>query len=98
MRSAATVFASVLASAALAFAQDEPTSSYADIYIPESNQVIPSGKQYTIQWDAREQTGPATLILLGGNDPATLQVLSTVASKFEASWSFVETPTKIAGC
>ncbi|KAI3323608.1 Ser-Thr-rich glycosyl-phosphatidyl-inositol-anchored membrane family-domain-containing protein [Xylariaceae sp. AK1471] len=78
MRSAA-VFASVLALATSVLAQ-EPSSQYVVIYFPQKDQSIPSGKTYTIEWDARELTGPATISLLGGNDPGTLQILDTIAS------------------
>ncbi|GAP91175.1 putative gpi anchored serine-threonine rich protein [Rosellinia necatrix] len=80
MRSVAAV-SNVLAFAAPALAQVlEPTPWYPYIYFPQENAVIGVGTTYNIAWDAREQVGPATLYLLGGDDSATLRVLSTIAS------------------
>jgi hypothetical protein len=79
MRSAA-VFASVLAFAASALAQ-EPSPGYAVINVPTKDEKIPSGKSFTIEWDAGKLSGPATILLLGGNDPNTLQILNSISSK-----------------
>lgn len=82
MRSA-TIFASVLAFAASALAQ---TSGYAVISAPADGEVVPAGKTYTIKWSAGSFSGPATISLLGGASASTLQILNSLASKFQ-SWS-----------
>lgn len=82
MRSAA-IFVSALALAASAFAQVlQPTPWFSRIYLPSDSETIFSGSRFTIEWNANELSGPATLWLLGGSDPANLQTLSTIASKF----------------
>ncbi|KAI0483417.1 hypothetical protein F4859DRAFT_512073 [Xylaria cf. heliscus] len=66
----------------------EPSPFYSYIYFPYENQTIGAGTLCTIEWDsvvtvltaAVELIEPATLYLLGGNDPATLRVLPTLAS------------------
>ncbi|KAI0448505.1 hypothetical protein F5B21DRAFT_111925 [Xylaria acuta] len=79
MRSA-TIFASALAFAASILGQVlEPSPIYSPIYFPYENQTVRAGTLYTIEWDAREMIGPATLSLLGGNDPSTLHLLSIIA-------------------
>lgn len=90
MRSA-TVFASVLALATSALAQ-EATAGYAVVSAPGNGEIVPSGKTYTIQWSAGKFTGPATISLMGGNDPTTLMVLDPIAVKVDVenesySWS-----------
>ncbi|RWA05391.1 hypothetical protein EKO27_g9713 [Xylaria grammica] len=75
------IFSSALAFAISAFAQVlEPTPWYAYVYFPYEDEVVGAGTTYTIAWDASELVGPATLFLLGGNDPATLHLWSTIAS------------------
>lgn len=81
MRSA-TVFASILAFAAKALAQDA-TPGYAVISAPGNGEVVPSGKTYTIKWAAGDFSGPATISLMGGADPSTLQVLDPIASELK---------------
>ncbi|KAI1747941.1 Ser-Thr-rich glycosyl-phosphatidyl-inositol-anchored membrane family-domain-containing protein [Xylaria castorea] len=78
MRSS-TIFASVLAFAASALAQSA-TPGYAVVAAPSNGEVVPSGKTYTIKWAAGKFTGPATISLMGGNDPTTLQVLNPIAT------------------
>ncbi|KAI1482532.1 Ser-Thr-rich glycosyl-phosphatidyl-inositol-anchored membrane family-domain-containing protein [Daldinia eschscholtzii] len=73
-----TVFASALAFAASAFAQ---TAGYAVLTSPAEGQQVPSGKTFTIKWDAGKYSGPATITLLGGETPTTLTpgpVIATV--------------------
>ncbi|KAI0409666.1 Ser-Thr-rich glycosyl-phosphatidyl-inositol-anchored membrane family-domain-containing protein [Xylaria palmicola] len=74
-----TIFAAVLAFAASALAQDA-TPGYAVVSAPGKDEVVPSGKTYTIQWSAGKFTGPATISLMGGNDPSTLVVLDPIAT------------------
>ncbi|KAI0553668.1 Ser-Thr-rich glycosyl-phosphatidyl-inositol-anchored membrane family-domain-containing protein [Xylaria curta] len=81
MRSA-TIFASVLAFAASALAQ-AATPGYAVIAAPGNGEVVPSGKTYTIKWSAGKFSGPATISLMGGNDPTTLQVLNPITTGIE---------------
>ncbi|KAI1426508.1 Ser-Thr-rich glycosyl-phosphatidyl-inositol-anchored membrane family-domain-containing protein [Xylaria sp. FL1777] len=78
MRSS-TLIASVLAFAASAFAQDA-TPGYAVVSAPGKGEIVPAGKTYTIKWSAGKFTGPATISLMGGNDPTTLVVLDPIAS------------------
>ncbi|KAF2967425.1 hypothetical protein GQX73_g6136 [Xylaria multiplex] len=78
MRSA-TLFASVLAFAASAIAQDA-TPGYAVVSAPGKGETVPSGKTYTIQWSAGKFSGPATISLMGGNDPTTLVILDPIAT------------------
>ncbi|KAI2619342.1 Ser-Thr-rich glycosyl-phosphatidyl-inositol-anchored membrane family-domain-containing protein [Hypomontagnella submonticulosa] len=73
-----TFFASALAFAASALAQ---TAGYAVMTSPAEGQQVPSGKTFTIKWEAGSFTGPATISLLGGATPSTLvpgPVLATV--------------------
>lgn len=82
MRSAA-VFMFSLALAACAFAQvSEPTPGSPHINLPSDDETIFSGSRFTIEWNAQGLVGPATLYLLGGRDPANLQVVSIIDSKF----------------
>ncbi|KAI1736849.1 Ser-Thr-rich glycosyl-phosphatidyl-inositol-anchored membrane family-domain-containing protein [Xylaria scruposa] len=81
MRSA-TIFASVLAFAASALAQ-AATPGYAVIAAPGNGEVVPSGKTYTIKWSAGKFSGPATISLLSGNDPTTLQVMNPITTGIE---------------
>ncbi|KAI1191686.1 Ser-Thr-rich glycosyl-phosphatidyl-inositol-anchored membrane family-domain-containing protein [Nemania serpens] len=78
MRSA-TIFASVLAFAASAFAQDS-TPGYAVVSAPGKGDIVPSGKTYAIKWSAGKFSGPATISLLGGSSPTTLAILDSIAS------------------
>ncbi|KAI0148446.1 hypothetical protein GGR57DRAFT_475464 [Xylariaceae sp. FL1272] len=57
----------------------EPSPTYPEIYFPRENETIVAGSSYIIEWDQREQVGPATLYLLGGDDAASLRVVSTIA-------------------
>ncbi|KAJ8129315.1 hypothetical protein O1611_g4318 [Lasiodiplodia mahajangana] len=91
MRSS-TIFGSVLAFSALAFAQVlNPAPSFPSIYFPRYGEVVVSGNLYHIEWNANELVGPATLYLMGGDDASTLQVLSTIAhvdvNKAEYRWA-----------
>ncbi|TRX97589.1 hypothetical protein FHL15_001344 [Xylaria flabelliformis] len=81
MRSA-TIFASVLAFAASALAQ-AATPGYAVVAAPGNGEVVPSGKTFTIKWSAGKFSGPATISLMGGNDPTTLQVLNPITTGIE---------------
>ncbi|KAI1128124.1 Ser-Thr-rich glycosyl-phosphatidyl-inositol-anchored membrane family-domain-containing protein [Nemania abortiva] len=81
MRSA-TIFASVLAFAASALAQDA-TAGYAVISAPAKGEVVPAGKTYTIKWSAGKFSGPATISLMGGADAGTLQILNPIATGVE---------------
>ncbi|GAP90394.1 putative gpi anchored serine-threonine rich protein [Rosellinia necatrix] len=74
-----TIFASLLAFAASALAQDA-TPGYAVVSAPGNGETVPSGKTYTIQWSAGQFSGPATISLMGGNDPTTLVVLDPIAT------------------
>lgn len=77
MRSTA-VFASALAFAASALAQ---TPGFAVLTSPTQGEKVPSGKTFTIKWEAGKYTGPVTISLLGGDTPTTLipgPVLATV--------------------
>ncbi|RYC58888.1 hypothetical protein CHU98_g7321 [Xylaria longipes] len=78
MRSS-TIFASILAFAASALAQDA-TPGYAVVSAPGKGAVVPSGKTYNIKWSAGKFSGPATISLMGGNDPTTLEVLDPIAT------------------
>ncbi|KAI1115956.1 Ser-Thr-rich glycosyl-phosphatidyl-inositol-anchored membrane family-domain-containing protein [Nemania sp. NC0429] len=75
-----TIFASVLAFAASAFAQ---TPGYAVISAPGQGAVVPAGKTYAIKWSAGKFTGPASISLLGGSSPGTLAVLSSIAASVD---------------
>lgn len=79
MRSS-TIFASVLAFAASALAQDA-TPGYAVVSAPGDGETVPAGKTYTIKWSAGDFTGPATISLMGGETPSTLQVLDPIGCK-----------------
>ncbi|KAI1199012.1 Ser-Thr-rich glycosyl-phosphatidyl-inositol-anchored membrane family-domain-containing protein [Nemania serpens] len=81
MRSA-TIFASVLALAASAFAQDS-TPGYAVVSAPGKGDVVSSGKTYAIKWSAGKFKGPATISLLGGSSPTTLAILDSIASSVD---------------
>ncbi|KAI1123101.1 hypothetical protein F5Y10DRAFT_270424 [Nemania abortiva] len=75
-----TIFGSILALSASALAQVlDPTPGFSSIYFPRDGETIVAGTLYHVEWDADELVGPATLYLLGGDDPATLQALSTIA-------------------
>ncbi|OTA55512.1 hypothetical protein K449DRAFT_388197 [Hypoxylon sp. EC38] len=77
MRSTA-IFASALAFAASALAQ---TAGFAVLTSPTEGEKVPSGKTFTIKWEAGKYTGPVTISLLGGDSPTTLvsgPVLATV--------------------
>ncbi|KAI0103148.1 Ser-Thr-rich glycosyl-phosphatidyl-inositol-anchored membrane family-domain-containing protein [Nemania sp. FL0031] len=78
----ATIFASVLAFAASALAQDA-TAGYAVISAPAKGEVVPAGKTYTIKWSAGKFSGPATISLMGGEDAGTLQILNPIATGVE---------------
>ncbi|KAI0200355.1 Ser-Thr-rich glycosyl-phosphatidyl-inositol-anchored membrane family-domain-containing protein [Astrocystis sublimbata] len=77
-----TIFASALAFAASALAQ-APTDGYAAMSAPGDGQVIPSGKSFTIKWSAGKYTGPATISLLAGNTPETLEVVNDIGAGVE---------------
>ncbi|KAI0447447.1 Ser-Thr-rich glycosyl-phosphatidyl-inositol-anchored membrane family-domain-containing protein [Xylaria telfairii] len=77
-----TIFASILAFAASALAQDA-TPGYAVISAPSDGQVVASGKTFNIKWSAGKFSGPATISLLGGSSPTTLQVLNPIASNID---------------
>ncbi|KAI0470279.1 Ser-Thr-rich glycosyl-phosphatidyl-inositol-anchored membrane family-domain-containing protein [Xylaria cf. heliscus] len=79
-----TIFASILAFAASALAQDA-TAGYAVISAPSNGEVVPSGETFTIKWSAGKFSGPATISLMGGNDPTTLQVLNAIATGVEVT-------------
>ncbi|KAI1158177.1 Ser-Thr-rich glycosyl-phosphatidyl-inositol-anchored membrane family-domain-containing protein [Nemania serpens] len=81
MRSA-TIFASVLAFAASAFAQDS-TPGYAVVSAPGKGDIVPSGKTYAIKWSAGKFKGPATISLLGGSSPTTLAILDSIAASVD---------------
>ncbi|KAI1412575.1 Ser-Thr-rich glycosyl-phosphatidyl-inositol-anchored membrane family-domain-containing protein [Hypoxylon sp. FL1857] len=73
-----TIFASALAFAASALAQ---TAGFAVLTSPTEGEKVPSGKTFTIKWEAGKYTGPVTIALLGGATPTTLvpgPVLATV--------------------
>lgn len=77
MRSTA-VFASALAFAASALAQ---TAGFAVLTSPTQGEKVPSGKTFTIKWEAGKYTGPVTISLLGGDTPTTLIPGPVLASK-----------------
>ncbi|KAI1111292.1 hypothetical protein F5Y14DRAFT_316544 [Nemania sp. NC0429] len=77
----AALFVSAVALAASAFAQVlVPTPWFPHIRLPSDGETIFSGSRFTVEWNANGLVGPATLYLLGGGDPANLQILSTIAS------------------
>ncbi|KAI1468621.1 Ser-Thr-rich glycosyl-phosphatidyl-inositol-anchored membrane family-domain-containing protein [Daldinia caldariorum] len=80
-----TVFASALAFAASAFAQ---TPGYAVISSPAEGQQVPSGKTFTIKWDAGKDSGPVTITLLGGETPTTLSIGPVLATVDVSEGSF----------
>ncbi|KAJ2995250.1 hypothetical protein NUW58_g1323 [Xylaria curta] len=55
------------------------TVGYAVVSAPGKGEVVPSGGAYTIKWSAGSFTGLATISLMGGNDPTTLEILSPLA-------------------
>jgi hypothetical protein len=79
-----TIFASALAFAASAFAQN-PTEGYAVVLSPTEGQNVPAGKEFTIKWDAGKYSGAAGISLLAGADPAHLQIVDTIAGKFASN-------------
>ncbi|KAI1352994.1 Ser-Thr-rich glycosyl-phosphatidyl-inositol-anchored membrane family-domain-containing protein [Xylaria sp. FL0043] len=81
MRSS-TVIASVLAFAASALAQDA-TPGYAVVSAPGQGEIVPAGKTFTIKWSAGKFSGPATISLLAGATPQTLQVTDAIANDVE---------------
>ncbi|KAI0817219.1 Ser-Thr-rich glycosyl-phosphatidyl-inositol-anchored membrane family-domain-containing protein [Xylaria sp. FL0064] len=81
MRSS-TIIASVLAFAASALAQDA-TPGYAVVSAPGEGEIVPAGKTYTITWSAGKFSGPATISLLAGATPQTLQVTDAIANDVE---------------
>ncbi|KAI1277472.1 Ser-Thr-rich glycosyl-phosphatidyl-inositol-anchored membrane family-domain-containing protein [Xylaria sp. FL0933] len=81
MRSS-TIIASVLAFAASALAQDA-TPGYAVVSAPGQGEVVPAGKTFTIKWSAGKFSGPATISLLAGATPQTLQVTDAIANDVE---------------
>ncbi|KAI6093277.1 Ser-Thr-rich glycosyl-phosphatidyl-inositol-anchored membrane family-domain-containing protein [Hypoxylon rubiginosum] len=84
MRSS-TVFASALAFAASVFAQ---TDGYAVMTSPTKGASVPSGKTFTIVWEAGKYTGDATISLLGGDSPTTLVPGATLGTVDVAAGSF----------
>ncbi|KAI1142829.1 Ser-Thr-rich glycosyl-phosphatidyl-inositol-anchored membrane family-domain-containing protein [Hypoxylon sp. FL0543] len=64
-----TIFASALAFAASALAQ---TPGFAVLTSPAEGEQVPSGKTFTIKWEAGKYTGPVVITLLGGATPTTL--------------------------
>ncbi|KAI4869254.1 Ser-Thr-rich glycosyl-phosphatidyl-inositol-anchored membrane family-domain-containing protein [Hypoxylon rubiginosum] len=84
MRSS-TVFASALAFAASVFGQ---TEGYAVMTSPTKGSSVPSGKTFTIEWEAGKFTGPATISLLGGDSPTTLVPGATLGSVDVTAGSF----------
>ncbi|KAI1817743.1 Ser-Thr-rich glycosyl-phosphatidyl-inositol-anchored membrane family-domain-containing protein [Poronia punctata] len=78
MRSS-TVFASVLAFAASAFAAD-PTEGYAVVLSPTEGDNVPAGETFTVKWDAGSFTGPADIALLAGKAPGLLEVVESLAA------------------
>ncbi|KAI1171223.1 Ser-Thr-rich glycosyl-phosphatidyl-inositol-anchored membrane family-domain-containing protein [Nemania sp. FL0916] len=77
-----TIFASVLAFTASALAQDA-TPGYAVVSAPSKGEEVPSGKAYTIKWSAGKFSGPATISLMGGTGPTTLEILEPIATSVD---------------
>ncbi|KAI1436738.1 Ser-Thr-rich glycosyl-phosphatidyl-inositol-anchored membrane family-domain-containing protein [Xylaria sp. CBS 124048] len=73
MRSA--IIVSVAAFAASASAQ---SAGYAVMSEPTQGSVVPSGQTFNIEWAAGQFSGPATISLLGGSSPTTLQILNAI--------------------
>ncbi len=74
-------FAAVLAFAASALAAD-PTAGFNPITKPTEGEKVPAGSTYEIVWQpSATYPGAITIGLLGGDSPATLSVVDTIASK-----------------
>jgi hypothetical protein len=72
--------AAVLAFAASALAQ---TPNFDPITKPGQSETVAAGSSFQINWQpTAAYTGPVTIALLGGATPGTLDVISTIASKF----------------
>ncbi|KAI2613903.1 Ser-Thr-rich glycosyl-phosphatidyl-inositol-anchored membrane family-domain-containing protein [Hypoxylon fragiforme] len=84
MRSAG-LFAAAMAFAASVIAQ---TPGYAVISQPGEGSSLPSGKEFEIKWEAGAFTGPATISLLAGESPTTLQAGATIGTVDVASNKF----------
>lgn len=85
MRSAG-LFAAAMAFAASVIAQ---TPGYAVISQPGEGSSLPSGKEFEIKWEAGAFTGPATISLLAGESPTTLQAGATIGSKSRPSREYM---------
>ncbi|KAI1330276.1 Ser-Thr-rich glycosyl-phosphatidyl-inositol-anchored membrane family-domain-containing protein [Xylariaceae sp. FL0255] len=71
---------SALAILALAASVLAQTPGYAVMSTPADNEVVPAGETYTVKWAPGMYSGAATLSLLGGTSPSTLQILNTIAT------------------
>lgn len=73
--------AAILAFVSSALAQN-PTADFDSVSKPEKNENVAAGSTYVVTWTApAKYSGKVSISLLGGNDPSTLQVVDTVASK-----------------
>lgn len=75
--------AAILAFVSSALAQ---TADFDSVSKPEKNEEVAAGSTYVVTWTApAKYSGKVSISLLGGNDPSTLQVVDTVASKFKTA-------------
>lgn len=75
-------FASVLALAASVFAQ-EATEGFNVFKTPASHEEVPAGASYDVKWTYNSAfPGTIKVELYGGKDAGSLQLLSTLASKY----------------
>ena len=75
----------LLALASHAFAQTtkDPDLNFDAIDLPNTNEVVPAGKPYTLKWTLKPETptGPVTIVLAGGADAGSLHNISIIDSK-----------------
>ncbi|KAI6378749.1 hypothetical protein MCOR25_002168 [Pyricularia grisea] len=74
--------AAILALAGSVVAQ---TPGFHPLVKPASNEVIPAGKPYTLEWQSGGQDGPVNFVLTGGETHATLQEIGTVATGIDST-------------
>lgn len=75
-------FAAVLALATSALAQ---TPGFDVISKPGKNEQVPAGSTFDIKWDPASHDGTVTLSLIGGPEPAKLDVLQEIAKSVDNS-------------
>jgi hypothetical protein len=76
--------AALLAFAASAIAQTNPTEGFNPITKPEKDENVAAGTPFVITWQVADEYKDlqVDIELLGGNDPTTLVPLGKIASKF----------------